>query len=254
MERFYVDPDALTTHEARITGDEYKHLKNVLRMKIGDAVEVFDGKGRGFSGRLKLLDKAEALAELDEAVTEVRDSALHICLAQGIPKGEKMDLIIQKNTELGVDTIIPLELSRCVVRLDGDKKRKDRQTRWQRVAKEAARQCGRLTVPEVSLPMEVEEFLQQVSNRDLLLIPWEEGGQPLKAFFAVAEVEKAAGMLRRDRIFVMIGPEGGMTADEVEAGKQAGGWVLTLGPRLLRTETAGMALLSILQYQWGDAG
>jgi 16S rRNA (uracil1498-N3)-methyltransferase len=153
-----------------------------------------------------------------------------------------------------VDSIVPLELDRCITRLEGDKKRRDRQARWQKVAREAARQCGRLKMPEVSLPMDVGMFLRLVSERDMLLIPWEEGGRPLKDFLAWADAEMAAGAWNGGKVFVMIGPEGGMTAGEVEAGRRAGGHVLTLGPRLLRTETAGMALLSILQCQWGDMG
>ena len=254
MERFYVAPEDIGADTARITGDELKHLKNVLRLKAGDPVEVFDGAGGGYVGRLTSVDQHRALAELREPVTEARDSALRICLAQGMPKGEKMDFIVQKNTELGVKSIMPLELSRCVVRLEGEKKRRDRQARWQKVAREAARQCGRLSIPEILPPGDLETFLRQITPDDLLLIPWEEGGMELKPFFAEAQGRDAELKRRRGRVLIMIGPEGGMTMDEVVAGRLAGGQVLTLGPRLLRTETAGMALLSILQYHWGDLG
>jgi len=290
MERFYIQPEAFGEMEARISGDELKHLKNVLRLKAGDRVEVFDGMGKGYTGRLAEVSQAEALVTLEAPVLDIRESPLRICLAQGIPKGDRMDWIVQKATELGVRTVIPLELSRCTVRLEGDKKRRDKTSRWQKIAAEAARQCGRLRVPEVMLPMDLHEFLEQIKQSDLLLIPWEEGGTPLKQYFAEvsfpyttqtaaainatvaasvssasdaasisdnpaaisAAVAAAAG--DQSRIYIMIGPEGGMTAEEVEAGRAAGGKALTLGPRILRTDTAGLMLLSVLQYHWGDAG
>ena len=265
MERFFVEPGAIAGNEAKITGDELKHLRSVLRMKTGDQIEVFDGAGKGFYGRVAQMDKAVASVKLEAPVTETRDSPLRVCLAQGIPKGEKMEWIVQKATELGVASLQPLELSRCIVRLEDDKKRRDRQARWQKVAKEAARQCGRLHVPEIWFPTDLHSFLRRVSPADKLLIPWEEGGLPLHSVFAGekgrvaggADGDEANGADSADkdaRILMMIGPEGGMTAEEVEAGRRAGGTTLTLGPRLLRTETAGLALLSILQHHWGDMG
>ncbi|MCL2167160.1 MAG: 16S rRNA (uracil(1498)-N(3))-methyltransferase, partial [Clostridiales bacterium] len=130
MERFYVDPDRIRGKEARIRGEEYRHLHQVLRLKIGDTLEVFDGKGRGFSGRLAEFDKQQAVVSLEAPVTEQRDSALRVCLAQAVPKGDRMEWVVQKATELGVAAIQPLELSRCIVRLESDVKRRDRQARW----------------------------------------------------------------------------------------------------------------------------
>lgn len=249
MERFYVEPQAFGQREARITGEEFNHLKKVLRLNAGDQVEIFDGAGVGFAGQLISVGQGEAVVSLDEPVLQKRDSSLKVCLAQGIPKGEKMEWIVQKATELGVAAILPLELSRCVVRLEGDKKRQERQARWQKVAREAARQCGRLTVPEVMAPMDLAAFLRQIETSDLLLIPWEEGGQSLNKFF-----EEAGLSPEGKKVYMMIGPEGGISEKEVEQGRQAGGQTLTLGPRILRTETAGLMLLSVLQYQWGDTG
>jgi 16S rRNA (uracil1498-N3)-methyltransferase len=249
MERFYAEPEAFGQGEAKITGGEFQHLKKVLRLMPGDRAEVFDGAGRGFIGRLISVGETEAIFSLDEPVTQKRDSSLNVCLAQGIPKGEKMEWVVQKATELGVAAILPLELSRCVVRLENDKKRRERRSRWQKVAREAARQCGRLTAPEVMAPMDLAAFLRQIRPPELLLIPWEEGGQALGAFF-----QEAGPSWQKEKIYMMIGPEGGMSEKEVEQGRRAGGRVLTLGPRILRTETAGLMLLSVLQYQWGDAG
>ncbi|MCL2121657.1 MAG: 16S rRNA (uracil(1498)-N(3))-methyltransferase [Clostridiales bacterium] len=254
MERFYVDPDRIRGKEARIRGEEFRHLQQVLRLKVGDTLEIFDGKGKGFSGRLAELDKQQAVVRLEAPVTEQRDSVLRVCLAQAIPKGDRMEWVVQKATELGVAAIQPLELSRCIVRLDSDEKRRDRQARWQKVAAEAARQCGRLWIPKVLFPLKLEAFLTRIRPGDLLLIPWEEGGQGLQAYIRETAQSIPGGEWRDRQLFLMIGPEGGMTEEEVEAGRLAGGKVLTLGPRILRTDTAGLMLLSVLQYQWGDMG
>jgi len=254
MERFYVPPDALHEDHAWITGDELKHLSVVLRLRAGDPVEVFDGRGRGFSGRLAEVGKTHAVVVREAPITEARDSALRIGLAQGIPKGDRMEWITQKATELGVDSLLPLELDRCVVHLGGETKRQDRQARWQKTALEAAKQCGRLTVPTVLPPVALDPFLRRIQPSDLLLIPWEQGGQPLRDFFAEEERGKMIRSPGEGQIWIMIGPEGGMTEAEVETGRRIGGRVLTLGPRILRTDTAGLMLLSVLQHRWGDMG
>ncbi|MCL1849247.1 MAG: 16S rRNA (uracil(1498)-N(3))-methyltransferase [Clostridiales bacterium] len=250
MERFFVPPPDMGRDEARISGGELKHLKNVLRLKAGAQVEVFDGLGKGFAGILVEVGTTEALVSLTAPVEEPRESPLRICLAQGMPKGERMDWIVQKATELGVETVIPLELSRCVVRLDGERKRTDKQARWQKIALEAAKQCGRLKLPDVLAPMGLTTFLQRIRPEDMLLIPWEEGGQPLRDFLWGTGSPDGA----KARVYVMIGPEGGITEEEIESARKAGGQTLTLGPRILRTDTAGLMLLSVLQYQWGDMG
>jgi 16S rRNA (uracil1498-N3)-methyltransferase len=158
-----------------------------------------------------------------------------------------MEWVVQKATELGVSRIIPLELSRSIVKLDG-KKRTERQQRWQKVAAEAARQSGRLTIPTVMQPMNLTSFLQQLTEADKLLVPWEDGGMPLRQALTKLPPEPE-GM-----VYFMIGPEGGLTTAEVQQAKGLGGQNVTLGPRILRTETAGLALLAILQYEWGDVG
>ena len=248
MERFIVAPEELDGNEAQINGDELRHLRTVLRLKTGDVVEVFDGAGRGYAGTLTDIDASRALVALKEPIVERRDSPLKIVLGQGIPKSDKMEWIAQKATELGVDSIIPLSLERCVARIDGDSKIKSRQARWRKVAIEAAKQCGRLMVPEVMAPIRLSDFIKKIEPSDLLLVPWEEGGKPLGE--ALRDTQGA----RVGAIFVLIGPEGGITRGEIQLCREAGGKVVTLGPRTLRTETAGLALLSALQFYWGDMG
>jgi 16S rRNA (uracil1498-N3)-methyltransferase len=263
MERFYVPAAEIASETAWIRGEAFKHLSKVLRLSTGDEVEIFDGEGKGYQGEIREITRDEAAVTLTGPVTQRRESPLRTCLVQGIPKGEKMEWVVQKATELGVSEIIPLELSRSVVKLENDKKRRERQERWQKVAAEAARQCGRLAIPEVHMPQSLKMFLSNLGSHDLLLVPWEEGGEVLGE---VLEKQKAKrdslrlggpdGDARKDFgcLYMLIGPEGGMAAAEVEQAKAGGGINVTLGPRILRTETAGLMLLSVLQYLWGDTG
>ncbi|HCP15360.1 MAG TPA: 16S rRNA (uracil(1498)-N(3))-methyltransferase [Peptococcaceae bacterium] len=262
MERFYVPAWELDHHEARICGEAFKHLSKVLRLQPGDEVEIFDGAGKGFKGQIREITQNEAYVALTAAVAQRRESPLRTCLVQGIPKGEKMEWVVQKATELGVSELIPLEMSRSIVKFDNDKKRKERQERWQKVAAEAARQCGRLIIPKIHMPQSLKTFLVRLGDEDLLLIPWEEGGAALSDFFEAHEAQRASiteavskeSTQSRGCLYLMIGPEGGMDASEVEQAKARGGVNVTLGPRILRTETAGLMLLSVIQYQWGDTG
>jgi len=261
-ERFLVAAAELDKDVARITGDELKHLKTVMRLKAGDAVEVFDGAGRGHEGILTDVDASRALVEVGSPITISKESPVRIVLGQGIPKSDKMDFIIQKATELGIGAVCPLSLARCVVRLEGDAKSKGRQARWQKVAAEAAKQCGRLRVPAVMAPMDLASFIRSIGAFDMFLVPWEEGGQSLRVALGSALGEAryprdpatATGNQDARGVFMLIGPEGGLTREEIHMCKAAGGKILSLGPRILRTETAGLALISVLQYVWGDVG
>ena len=165
-----------------------------------------------------------------------------------------MEWIVQKVTELGVTSVVPAELSRCVVRLDNDKKRRERRERWQKVAQEASRQSGRLKVPPVEMPVNLKQLLAGLKAEDLLLVPWEKGGLPLKELIPRLPAAQVEGLRRSEgTTCFLVGPEGGLTEEEVELAREAGGLCLTLGPRILRTETAAVMLLSLLQYIWGDA-
>lgn len=263
MHRFWVPKEAIKNGQAVIKGEEFSHLSKVLRLNAGDAIRVFDGEGHEYAGKLIALAKDEAIAEVGEPLALSKESPLDVWLVQGLPKGEKMELIIQKATELGVRGIIPLKTQRCVVKLEG-KKEEERRVRWQRVALEAAKQCGRARVPEVLAPCGIRDFLRTIPPERHLFVPWEEGG------FSIKEVLSHHGMgqlpqysafqpASRDQadsrpIYLVIGPEGGLAAEEVQELKKSGGLPLTLGPRILRTETAGLAALAVVMFAWGDLG
>ncbi len=227
MHRFFaVWADAQT---ARLNGDEARHALTVLRLQKGDNVRVvLDGS---------LYDAV--IADISDGVLVTvggeqpsPEPGTHITLYQGLPKGDKMDMLTQKCTEAGVWRIVPVQMPRCVVRLDGKDGEKKRE-RWQRIALEAAKQSGRTHVPEISAPISQKEMLLRLSAHGCVLAPWEDArGLTVPAALSKTEV---------DDIAVVIGPEGGMSAEEMEALQGAGALPVTLGPRIFRTETAGLA-------------
>ncbi|MDX9870831.1 MAG: 16S rRNA (uracil(1498)-N(3))-methyltransferase [Clostridia bacterium] len=249
MHRFIVDPQGIENGLAIITGEEGQHLTRVLRLKSGDPVLVFDGQGREAAGVITVIGKNQAEVALSACSLINKESPLELWLAQGIAKGEKMDLIIQKAVELGVWGIIPVETRRTVVRLDSGKKA-GKQERWQKIAAEAAKQSGRSWLPTVAESCGLSEFLQNLPAEKMLLAAWEGGGEPLKALAQQFTQEE----IRKIPVYLLIGPEGGLSTEEADLLVQNGARLVTLGPRILRTETAGLALTAALMYQWGDWG
>lgn len=251
MHRFFVPKEAINDGQAAIRGEELSHLSKVLRLTVGDPLAIFDGKGHEYQGKIKALTKDEAVVQVTESLPVSTESSLEVWLVQGIPKGEKMELVIQKATELGVRGIIPLKTERCVVKLAGAKE-EERRKRWQKVAIEAAKQCGRALVPEVLSPCSIGSFLASIPKERYLFVPWEEGGLSIKAVLSEEKPQQAQTSSRP--VFLVIGPEGGLAASEVNDLKKNGGIPLTLGPRILRTETAGLAAIAVVMFAWGDLG
>lgn len=244
MQRFFAKPHQIFPEkgEIRITGGDVNHMKNVLRMRKGDQVWVSDGADREYRCCLREFEGEEGVLEICGA--EVADYELKspIYLFQGLPKGDKMELIIQKAVELGAYAIVPVETKRCVVRLD-EKKGEKKRARWQQISESAAKQSLRTLVPQVYPVMTYEKALAMAKELDVLLIPY----------------EKERGMGRTKRLLesirpgqsvgIFIGPEGGFEETEVELAKEAGAGAVTLGKRILRTETAGFTILSALMLQ-----
>lgn len=244
MRRLLVPPERIEGTRAVVEGDALHYLARVLRLGPGDELGVFDGAGRAWSARIEALDDDRATLALGEARTPPR--APRITLAQGLAKGDKVDLVVQKATELGAARIAPLRLERCVVRLEGEKAA-DRTRRWRRIAEEAARQSGRADVPVVDEPADLGAFLAAARARgERVAVLWEEEtGARLGPWIAAHPDEPLA---------LVIGPEGGIAPAEVEAVRAAGGAVVGLGPRILRTETAGLAALAVALHLAGELG
>jgi 16S rRNA (uracil1498-N3)-methyltransferase len=245
MSRFYVPTPQIEKGMLRIEGNEVKHIRRVLRLKAGDEIIVFDSLGKEYEGTIIEETTSSVVIKIQNIFLSKRDSPLDVTLAQSLLKGEKMDYLIQKATELGVKEIVPFFSSRSVPLLEKSGRLK-RHHRWGRIAIEASKQCGRGVVPKIEPPQDYSEMLQLASPGSLRLILWEREGGKLKE---VLERSK-----EKTRIFFIIGPEGGFSQEEVEEAKRAGFIPVTLGRRILRAETASLCLLSILQYEQGDIG
>lgn len=240
MRRFTLQPDQLAGGRVTFDADESRHLSRVLRLRPGDTVIASDGAGRDYTVRLEAVGEAARGTVIAEAAG-VPESPLAITLVQGVPKGDKMEAIVRAATELGVTRFRPALCERTIVRLEPARWR-DRARRWQRVAREAAKQSGRAIVPEVELPRPLAECLGTAA--DLALCLWEGGGEPLGTLLAGAATARSAT--------VVVGPEGGLALAEVKAARAAGLRIVSLGHRILRTETAGPAIVAILQSRLGD--
>lgn len=245
MTRFlHLGPDAVHGDRVAFEAAAAHHLGRVLRAAVGDVVQAVDPGGALLSVRLTAIAARRAEGVIVSRVPLATESPLDLTLAQGVPKGDKMDGIIRMATELGVTRVVPLLTARTVVRLEPTRW-SSRLGRWQRLAKEAAQQSGRAAVPEIAVPREVSSWAREAGATGLLICLWEEEREGL-------DKRLPAGAC--PRVTVVVGPEGGLTADEVRGLTDAGAIVAGLGPRLLRTETAGAVAVALLQSRYGDLG
>ncbi|HXX33552.1 MAG TPA: 16S rRNA (uracil(1498)-N(3))-methyltransferase [Thermodesulfobacteriota bacterium] len=245
MPRFYIPQPHIENGLLRIEGEEVRHIRKVLRLKAGDEVLVFDGLGKEFEGTIVEEGSSSVMVRIQRMLSPKGDSPLEVTLAQSLLKGEKMDYLIQKATELGVKEIVPFFSSRSVPLLEKSRSLK-RRHRWEKIAVEASKQCGRGVVPKIEPLQDYSDVLHAASTDHLRLILWEREGIKLK--------EMLGGSKERKKIFFVIGPEGGFSRDEIEKAERAGFVAVSLGRRILRAETASLCFLSILQYEWGDIG
>jgi len=246
MQHFFVTPDQVGEDTISITGSDVNHMKQVLRMKPGEEVSVSDGNNTRYLCTLKdFVEDAsgEACALLTITSSAPLDSELpvKIYLFQALPKSDKMDTIVQKAVELGACGVIPVRTRRCVARLD-EKKAAKKQARWQEIAKAAAKQAGRGLIPEVMEPLDFAQALREAKDLGVVLFPYElaEGMERTRAVLEAIRPGQSVG--------IFIGPEGGFEKEEAEEAVKMGAKEITLGKRILRTETAGAAVLSILMY------
>lgn len=243
MQHFFVPPSQVEETEIIITGSDVNHMKNVLRMRIGEEASVSDGNNCRYLCRVKeYTDSGEAVLMIVKRQENDTELPSKIYLFQGLPKQDKMELIVQKAVELGVYQIIPAVMKRCVVKLD-EKRAQKKAERWQEIAKSAAKQSGRGLVPQVKDVMSWKEALKMAERLDVLLIPYElaEGMTKTKEVLASIRPGQSIG--------IFIGPEGGFEKAEVSEALEAGAEMITLGKRILRTETAGITTLSVLMFQ-----
>jgi 16S rRNA (uracil1498-N3)-methyltransferase len=241
---FHIRPDAVRGDRVTFDPAETRHLSRVLRLRAGDLVRALDGRGQALTVRLTVVGGRAAAGTIVQRGPLRTESPLRLTLAQGLPKGDKMDGIIRMASELGVAALVPLITTRTIARAE-PARWAERLRRWQRVAKEAAKQSGRGVIPEVSAPRALAEWLRGGRPEGLLLCLWERERRPLADVLPAGPVDRAT---------LVVGPEGGLAEEEVALLGAAGARVAGLGPRVLRTETAGPVGLALLQARYGDLG
>lgn len=244
MQRFFVEPHQIDeeAHQIHITGSDVNHISNVLRMKTGEELWISDGSKYEYRCTIESFEPDEVLLHIVYSQEPEYELPCRIYLFQGLPKADKMELIIQKAVELGAYEIIPVETKRCVVKLDGRKSAK-KTARWQQISESAAKQSKRMLIPNVHEVLTFREALKYAESMDVRLVPYElaRGMQETKEILTGIEPGQSVG--------IFIGPEGGFEEKEIEAAIEGGAKPITLGRRILRTETAGLAILSVLMFQ-----
>jgi 16S rRNA (uracil1498-N3)-methyltransferase len=247
--RFFVPASDITGDQAVLRGTEFRHLQRVLRLREGDHVTLFDDAGREHAGVILSLSPRVAVVRITVSTVPARESPLAITLYQAIPKGRKMDLVIEKAAELGVHAIVPFMSAFCMGTAAGAAGKHER---WQRIALAAAKQSGRTSVPTIATPGTFAEAIASAAHADLRLLFFEGAGtSPLAA---VPDPPSAPLPVRSATAAVVIGPEGGFSREEVGAASDAGFLILGIGPRILRTETAALVAVTLVQERWGDLG
>ena len=244
MQRFFVEPHQIDegAHQIQIIGSDVNHISNVLRMKQGEELWISDGGKKEYRCTIEDFSSDEVLLHIIYVQEPDYELPSRIYLFQGLPKADKMELIIQKAVELGAYEVIPVETKRCVVKLDGKKATK-KVERWKQIAESAAKQSKRMLIPNVHEVLTFKEALKYAEAMDIRLIPYElaKGMQETKEILADIQPGQSVG--------IFIGPEGGFEEKEVETAISEGAKPITLGKRILRTETAGLAILSVLMFQ-----
>jgi 16S rRNA (uracil1498-N3)-methyltransferase len=253
MARFFVKTDPVDLQNGRviITGSDVNHITNVLRASRGDTLVLCDGAGTEYDAVIEQIFRDRIETVIRDARPGTTEPPIEITLLQGVPRADKMEFIIQKSVELGIRRIIPVLTARSVVRLGSSRDAEAKSARWNRIAMEAAKQCNRGMIPEVHDPVGLDEALKLSDGCGLKLFPYEEekeGGlrKVIREYCEAAE--------ECVRIAILIGPEGGFDRKEAEKAIDSGFIPVTLGPRILRTETAGIAVTAIVMYELGDLG
>ena len=244
--RFYASSKAFTGNNLVALGaDESQHLRNVLRLKTGDEVYVFDGLGREFRGEIAHLKRFETDIHINEEVAPVAaESPLQLTMAVALLKGEKFDLVIQKLTELGVNSVVPTMTKRADVRLRNDEDGERKLIRWRRIVMEATKQCGRAHLMNIASPITFDELVNRPPAEGERLMFAERDGAHLRMVFP--------DKMTTPQVTAVVGSEGGWTDDELDQARDAGWQIITLGGRIMRAETAAITCAALLQHQFGD--
>jgi 16S rRNA (uracil1498-N3)-methyltransferase len=246
LTRVYVEAPLDPGETVNVVGAAANHIARVLRLRTGDSLTLFNGSGTEYGAAIEEFHKDSVVVTIKDARQVDRESPLHLRLAQGISRGERMDWILQKATELGVSRIVPVFTERSVVRLDAKQAERKLQ-HWRGITIAACEQCGRNKIPDLSSPIDIHEFLNQAEPHAGT------GATPVRLLLSpTAELGIGDFAHSATSVTVLIGPEGGLTEVEQESALRAGFTPVRMGPRVLRTETAAIAALTVLQQEFGD--
>lgn len=251
MYRFFLETENIIDDRVRIIGDDAHHIIRSLRLETGEKIIGCDSKGTDYIVELLTFSSSEIIGKIIQCERSKGEPEINVTLLQGIPKSDKMDLIVQKSTELGVTRIIPIETQRTIVKLTQEKSKR-RLIRWQRIALEAAKQSGRGKIPVMGPILSWTAVLDYLKEDvfDLILLPWEgEQELSLKKVLKSFVIEQKK---KPENVIYLIGPEGGFAREEVDQLIQLGAMPVTLGSRILRTETAGFTALTLLMYEFDE--
>ncbi|NGZ73824.1 16S rRNA (uracil(1498)-N(3))-methyltransferase [Saccharibacillus alkalitolerans] len=251
MQRYFVEKEQFEENKVRILGEDARHIGRVMRGRAGDKVIVCDGEGRVALVELESVEQGEVTASVVEEMAERSEARFRVDIAQSLPKGDKLETVIQKCTEIGAHAFVPFLSERTVVQYDAKKEEK-RLQRWSKIAKEAAEQSHRSRIPEVRQPLTYKQLLKTFADYDLVLFCYEkEDGLQLRDAVRPFAEERPEG---EAKVLLVVGPEGGFTEREAEEAEVSGAKITGLGRRILRAETAGMAALSCILYESGEMG
>jgi len=244
MPKFFVKTNQIEGKAIKIIGEDVNHIKNVLRKKTGDNIEICNKDTQdNYIAKILDIDDSNIQCEIIEKLEKNTECGLHIHIFQGLPKADKMELIIQKSVELGVAEITPVSMKRCVVKIEKKDENK-KIARWQKISEVAAKQSERNIIPKINHIINIEEMVELYKNYDVILVAYEkEENVTLKS-----ELKRIKDK-NLNKIAVVIGPEGGLDIEEVETLKNNGARIVTLGKRILRTETVALNIISILTYE-----
>ncbi len=252
MPKFFVKNEQIKENEITINGEDVNHIKKVLRAKIGDELQICNSQnGENFLCDIQSLDNENINCIIKQNLEISTESNIKVTIFQGLPKADKMEYIIQKSVELGVTDITPVEMKRCVVKFD-EKDKVKKQARWQKISEVAAKQCGRDIIPEINSLINIKNLCNLIEKYDIVLVAYEnEKETTLKEQLLKIKTDTINNKKQDEqvKIGIVIGPEGGLEPQDVELLKQNGAKVITLGKRILRTETVALNVLSIIMYE-----
>lgn len=242
MYQFFVEDEQIAGEIVTITGSDVNHIRNVLRMKCGEKIRVSSVSGKNYFCKISEIGEMSVQARMCGEEAEGTELPCRIYLFQGLPKSDKMELIIQKAVELGAYAIVPVAMKNCVVKLD-EKKAAGKLKRWQGIAESAAKQSKRSMVPQVMEPMSYRAAVNLAAEMDVKLVPYENERGMAATYEAIKAIQPGTS------VGIFIGPEGGFTSEEIALARESGMQPISLGKRILRTETAGFTTLAIIMYQ-----